>query len=266
MLYSHAVPTVKKVSRPPHQDTPVPDTHILTLNVATLSLVDEIVRLPSTPVARTAIQLLWGSTATVPDEFLAHAGNGVQIPYTSLLSSSAPLASLLPSHLGPAGVWRDGPNGLKGVRALARTRYRELQAAFVSGAPRAVPEAAEALVRYTYGTHGRHWIWADSARRLIERVVTLNRAALTLLAAASRGASAFDVPGLSFDDRSFDVPESTIDLLAAALPPVAMPDWPRLTRALVRVESPLGDEESIERFQSLFAEMLGMSSQPEVQP
>jgi hypothetical protein len=263
LLNVHPVSTVKKVARPPRHAPPA-EAHILALNVATLGLVDEIVRLPGMPVARTAIQLLWGPTAAVPDEFLGHAGTGMQIPYTSLLASPAPLAALLPARLGPAGVWREGPNALKSIRGLARTRYRELQAAFVSGAPRAVPEAAEALVRYTYGTHGRHWIWADSARRLIERVVTLNRAALALLAALSRGVGTVDVPGLSFEERSFDVPDHTLDLLAEALPPVAIPEWARLTRALVRVESPLGDEESLERFRSLFAEMLGMSSQPEV--
>ena len=239
---------------------------VVALNVAALGVADELLRLPSGSVARSAVDLLWGSCAPLPDEFLAHVGTAVQIPYTSLLASPELLAAILPSRLGPAGAWREGPNGLKSARALARSRYRDLQSAFVSGAPRAVPEAAEALVRYTYGTRGRPWTWDDSARRLIERIVSLNRAAFALLAAATRGESAVDVDvaPLSAGGRSFDVPEAVVDVLAVALPPVVAPDWKRLAAEMVPCPSPLADEESIDRFRSLFAEMLGLSSQPEV--
>jgi hypothetical protein len=265
LAQSGAVPTVKKVSRRPPVSAS-PDVHVVALNVAALGVADELLRLPSSPVARSAVELLWGRDAALPDEFLAHVGTAVQIPYTSLLASSGLLAAILPSRLGPAGVWREGPNGVKSARALARARYRDLQAAFVSGAPRAVPEAAEALVRYTYGTRGRPWTWDDSARRLLERVVSLNRAALALLAAVGRGEGAadLDLAPLQAGGRSFDVPEAVVDLLAVALPPVVAPDWGRLAARMVPFPAPLGDEESIDRFRSLFAEMLGLSSQPEV--
>ena len=265
LAQSLAVPTVKKVSRRP-QLNGAPDVRVVALNVAALGVADELLRLPSAPVARAAVDLLWGPCAPLSDEFLAHVGTPVQIPYTSLLGATERLATILPSRLGPAGAWREGPHGLKSARALARARYRDLQAAFVSGAPRAVPEPAEALVRYTYGTRGRPWTWDDSARRLIERVVSLNRATFALLAAVTRGESAvdLDLAPLSAGGRSFDVPGAVADLLAVALPPVAAPEWTRLAADMMPCPSPLAGDESIDRFRSLFAEMLGLSSQPEV--
>jgi hypothetical protein len=187
------------------------------------------------------------------------------LPAASLLGSATPLSMLLPERLRCSGAWRDKAGGLKAAREVARQRYRELQGAFVSAPARVAPDAGEALLRYTYGTHGRHWAWAESARRILDRVTVLNRATLALLASAARGESSvrFDPPSFGLPTRNFDAPGSVLDALAEALPPVAMPDWVRLVGALAPDEPALSGEESIERYQSLFAEMLGLSTHPE---
>lgn len=242
-----------------------PDVHVLSVNAAALGLVSELLWLPGAAAAAGAVELLYGRDVRVPDAFLAQVGRGGQPPCASLLAADLPLVSLLPSRLGPASAWREGAQALKAARGLARARYRELQVAFVAGASRAAPEAEGTLVRYTYGTRG-HWFWSDCARRILDRVSALNRAMLSLLSAMERGEAVLPVGALGapLPPRSYDLPAAVLDALAEALPPVASPDFERFTAALAPTGVVLTGDESIERYQSLFAEMLGLAGHPEV--
>ena len=236
------------------------DADIIVLNAAVLGFVDELLRLPAPAAMIAAVELLYGRDTVLPDELTALVGKSSQ-PFGPLITSSRPLATLTPSRFGPAAAWRDGASGLKAARALARDRYRQLQTAFLSGAPRVAPEANEALVRYTYGAQGRQWLWTEAAQRLLDRVVALNRAALSLMASVARGERTLGQ--LSIDGalppRNFDLPSSVLDILAEALPPVAIPDWGRVAVALQHTERALAAEEATARYRSLFAEMLGLA-------
>jgi len=231
------------------------DERVLALNFATLAIVDEILWLPSPAVATTAVRLLYGSATELPEGFLTQVGRGVPVSVAPLLMGSAPLASLLRSRLGPAGTWRAVAGDLKHARALARQRYRELQASLMRG-DRLSLSGADSLVRYTYGTRGR-WSSREATRRLLDRVVALNYAALVLLVAR--------VPSLSlppFEELPAlpeRLPERALASLAEALPPIVVPDFRRLAGCVLRGASVLDGEESMERYQSLFAEMLSFA-------
>jgi hypothetical protein len=246
----------------------MPDLEILSLNVAIVGFVQELLSLPSPSAAVTAIEILYGPEASVPERFSAQVGTGAQLSIAALLGSPKPLATFIPARVGPAAAWRQGPGALKAARALARERYRRLQAAFLARATRGAPPAAEALVRYTYGAEGRQWLWADSAKRILDRVVVLNRVALALLAAGARGERMLRLaPGTSpFRTRDFGVADDVLDVLAEALSPVAMPDWTTLAGELEHADRALSGEESSERYRSLFAELLGLAAYSEVLP
>jgi hypothetical protein len=234
------------------------DGHVLALNYATLGIVDEILWLPSAAVAATAVSLLYGSRTELPERVLAQVGRGVPASVAPLLVESTPLAILLPSRLGPPGAWRAVAGDMREARALARQRYRELQTFFMT-AGRAPSEGMDSLVRYTYSTRGR-WFWSESAKRILDRVIVLNRAALALLVARSRGQSSASFEMLpTLPDR---LPDHILDVLAEALPPIVVPDFRRLAECLIHVTPSLDGEESIERYQSLFAEMLSLAGHP----
>jgi hypothetical protein len=238
---------------------------LLSLNIAAVALVEEILRLPSASAARTAIGLLYGRDVAVPDAFLERVGDGARVPLGTLLPSSTPLARVLPSRLHPSTSWQDPAHAVKTARALARERYRELQAALVASSSRVAPEPLSALVRYTYGTDGRRWLWADVAKRLLDAVATLNRGALGVLACIARGELSLDVGVPAAGPKwSFDVPDPILDVLAEVLPPAAAPDFALFARALETSRVPLKRDEAIARYRSLFAEMLGLASQVEV--
>ncbi len=178
-------------------------------------------------------------------------------PLSDLLASRSPLAVVLPERLRVSAAWR--ADGIKGARTAARARYRELQAAFVTSVRRATPEPTAALLRYTYGSEGRHWLWTEAAARVLHRVAGLNRAVLDLLAAIARGdvsAEALGVDAASVKD--FDLPDEVRELMASALPAIAIPDWTRFAAALEGSEAVLTGEESVVRYQSLLAEILGL--------
>lgn len=238
---------------------------MLGLNAATLGLVDELLWLPSAAVAAKAVALLYDGESTLPGEFLARVGRGGRVPLASLLGSSRPLALLIPRRLGPSSGCRDAAGGLKAARAAARQRYRELRALFVAGATGPMSDGAGALLRHTYGVRGQ-WSWADATRRILDRVVALNHAVLELMVAAARGQSraCIAVVGGVALPRALEASEAALDVLAGALPPVAIPDFPRLAAGLADAVPGLAGEECVERYQSLFAEMLGRSGRAEV--
>jgi hypothetical protein len=125
-------------------------------------------------------------------------------------------------------------------------------------------ESSDSLIQYTYGLRGR-WLRSEAARRLLDRVIVLNRAALLLLAAISTGASR--VSGGAFaalSGRRFRVPARALDGLGEALPPIAVPDFARLAELVIPVAPSLEGDESIERYQLLFAEMLSLAGRSEV--
>jgi hypothetical protein len=242
-----------------------PSQALLSFNIGAVALVDELLRLPSPGAARTAIELLYGRDVVVPATFLEHAGAGTRMPIGLLLPSATPLATMLPNRLHPSAAWQEPTHALKNARALARDRYRDLQAALVASSGRLAPEPLSALVRYTYGTDGRRRLWADVAKRLLDAVVTLNRAALGVLAAVARGELDLDVGvPVAGPKWSFDVPEAILDVLAEVLPPAAAPDFSTFARALESRRAPFKRDEAIVRYRSLFAEMLGLASQVEV--
>jgi hypothetical protein len=183
----------------------------------------------------------------------------------ALLASGAALGMLLPSRLGRPGAWRPGPASLREARGVSRDRYRQLQSAFLSATSGRLARGAGSLVREMYAVPGR-WPCAEGARRVLDRARRLNRAALALLAAAARGE--FDarriVPRGALPVKAYDLPAATLDVLAAALPPIAVPDFAGLAARLLPREGAVPGEEWIDRYQSLFAEMLGLSSQAEV--
>ncbi|MBI1847305.1 MAG: hypothetical protein HY294_09805 [Candidatus Rokubacteria bacterium] len=244
----------------------VPDLGLVSLNAAVVALADEILRLPASSAADTAAALLWGAAVELPRGFLERVGTGARLPLPALLPAHDPLAVLLPERLRLSAGWRDQELAAKGARAAARVRYRELQAAFVASAREPVGEPASALVRYTYATEGRHWPWADVATRVLDRVVDVNRAALRLLARVARGASPVKVgvPRELLLARHVDLPDAALDAAADALPPVAVPDFVRLARALGASDGHAREDESVARYRSLFAEILGLEARVEI--
>lgn len=239
---------------------------MVAVNAAVVAFVDELLRLPSRASAGVVVQLLYGSATPAPPAVLSHVNGGIHIPLTALLASPQPLAMLLANRLRVSSAWRAAGQELKGARAAARARYRELQSAFVASSQIAdAPEATAALVRYTYGVEGRQWLWAEAAVRVTHRVVALNRAVLGLLASLARGEVAVALPaeGAPIDTRDFDLPEHVLDLMAASMPALAVPDWSRFASALDGSDAALYGEESIVRYQSLLAEILGRQGQSE---
>jgi hypothetical protein len=234
---------------------------VVAVNAASVAFVDELLRLPSPSAASTVVDLLYGTASEFTRAVLSHVNGGIHIPLTRLLASSAPLVTLLVQRLRVGSAWRGREKALKFARASARARYRELQIAFVTSVRRdAALEPSASLVRYTYGTDGRHWVWADAAGRVLHRVVDLNRAVLGLLAAMARGQTAVDLGEGALEIAEFALEETVLDLMAAALPVVAAPDWSRFASALEGSDAALGDEESVVRYRSLLAEILGLST------
>lgn len=240
-----------------------PDSHVIALNYAILGLVDELLWLPSSWVAAAAVHLLYGPDVPLPDALCGEIGKGAPPSLVSRLVASTPLGALLPSRLGSAAVWRAGATDLRDVRGLSRDRYRQLQAAFVSGTARGMTAGAGSLVRDVYGVGGRRSC-AEGARRVLHRVVRLNRAALALLAAVARGEcwTRLDARG-PLPARPYDLPGAALDVLAEALPPIVIPDFTGLAAGLIPAEVVFVSEESIDRYQSLFVEMLSLSGHPE---
>jgi hypothetical protein len=238
------------------------DASVVAVNAAVVAFVDELLRLPSRGSAAMLVHLVYGDGRDVPPAVLSHVNGGIHIPLAELLASPVPLATLLPQRLRVSSAWRATGQELKGARAAARHRYRELQAAFATSARTNAPEASASLVRYTYGSEGRHWMWADAAARVLHRIVGLNRAVLDLLAAAARSGRPCPLPtdGELPATADFDLPAAVLDMMAAALPPVAVPDWSRFAPALAGSQAPLSGEESHVRYQSLLAEILGLPS------
>lgn len=233
-----------------------------------LALVDEVLRLPSRSAASTAVSLLYGRDRQPPLEILAHVNGGIHIRLAVLLATPVPLAMLLPERLRVSSAWRRSGQALRRARAVARARYRDLQAAFVASARGAAPEPAASLVRYTYGTGGRQWLWAEASSRMLHRVVALNRTVLDLLASIARGEVGVELrtTGEPLAVDTFDLSPDVLDLMAAALPPVAVPDWSRLATALGEGDAVLSGEESVIHYQSLLAEILGLTTDLEVSP
>jgi hypothetical protein len=233
---------------------------VVAVNAATVAFVDELLRLPSPSAAATVVDLLYGRRHPAPATVLSHVNGGIHIPLASLLSSPSPLAALLADRLRLPGAVRADGQALKGSRATARARYRELQAAFVATVPTTPRNPAAALVRYTYGIEGRPWVWEEAAARILHRVAALNRAVLDLLAAARRGDApteglfAGELPAVAHAD----LPDEVLDLLAAALPAVAVPDWQRFSAALHGSRAALHDDEAVIHYRSLLAEILGL--------
>jgi hypothetical protein len=228
------------------------DEPVLALNYATLGIVDEILWLPSPAVASTAVTLLYGTATKLPEDLLAHVGRGVPASAASLVVDPRPLATLIPSRLATPTVWRARRGDVKEARGLARQRYRELQAWLMTGG-RVSCASAGSLMRHIYGTRGR-WSWREAAHRILDRVVTLNRAALRLLVARPRSLSRVPLQHVSV------LPERALGILAEVLAPVVVPDFSRFAQCLSRVAPVLDGEESIERYQSLFAELLSVAS------
>jgi len=237
---------------------------VVAVNAAAVAFVDELLRLPSPSAAATVVTLLYGEGGQAPADVLAHVNGGIHIPLATLLASPSPLADLLPERLRVTSTWRTPATALKGARAAARARYRDLQSAFVASARHLAPEPAASLVRYTYGTDGRHWLWSETAARVLQRIAALNRAALGLLAALARGeeGAAAGAVDPRIDVRDFDLPDEVLDLMAAATPPVAVPAWTRFADALHGSAAPLAGDEATARYQSLLAEILGLTTRP----
>ncbi len=238
---------------------------LVAVNSAAVAFVDELLRMPSPAAAATAVELLFGPAPEPATSVLSHVNGGIHIPLASLLTSSRPLAVLLSQRLRVSSAWRNAEQAVRGARAAARARYRELQSAFVAQSRRVSLEPAAALVRYTYGSAGRQWLWEDAAARVLHRVTSLNRAVLDLLAAVARGRLAIDLPvaGDPIAVEAFDLPEPALDLMAVALPPVAAPDWGRFSTALDGSTAALATDESVVRYRSLLAEILGLSTADE---
>ncbi|MGH7389295.1 MAG: hypothetical protein ACREM3_07525 [Candidatus Rokuibacteriota bacterium] len=247
-----------------------PHACVVAVNAAAVAFVDELLRLPSSNAAATVVTLLYGPDRRAPAEVLANVNGGIHIPLATLLASPSPLASLIRERLRVGTTWRAAGQALKGARAAARARYRDLASTFVASTSRSAPQAAASLVRYTYGTDGRHWLWADAAARVLHRMVALNRAVLGLLAGVARGEAGLD-PALIDDSvnvRDFDLPDDVLDMMAAAMPPLAVPEWSRFAEALGAGGAPLAGDEATTRYQSLLAEILGLTTgpQPETRP
>jgi hypothetical protein len=239
------------------------DPHVVALNYTIVALVDELLWLPSLAVATAAVHLLYGPDTSLPDALRSQAGKGAPLSVVSLLAAGTPLGTLLPTRLGSSGAWRAGTARLREARVISRDRYCQLQTAFVSGAARGMTATTGSLVRDVYGVGGRRSC-ADGARRVLLRVVRLNRAALALLAAVARGEcwTRLDARG-PLPARPYDLPGADLDVLAEALPPIVIPDFAGLAAGLTPAEFVFCGEESTDRYQSLFAEMLSLSGHPE---
>ena len=252
--------------------------HLLAFNVATVSLVDEFLCIPSGSAAAAAIEHLYGRDVVVPPAFLERVGTGARVPLASVLPSAEPLASLLTGQLKPSSAWHEPTHVFKGARALARDRYRDLQASLVACSARVIPDPLASLVRYTYGIEGwpgsgrtggssfrSCWLWSEVARRLLDAVVALNRCALGLLASIARGETILDIGVPVTGSRwSFDLPAATLDVLAEVLPPTAVPDFPTFVRVLETRQARIEPDEALAHYRSLFAEMLGLATHSEV--
>jgi len=240
-----------------------PDPHVVALNYTIVALVDELLWLPSLAVATAAVHLLYGPDTSLPDALRSQAGKGAPLSVVSLLAAGTPLGTLLPTRLGSSGAWRAGTARLREARVISRDRYCQLQTAFVSGAARGMTATTGSLVRDVYGVGGRRSC-ADGGRRVLLRVVRLNRAALALLAAVARGEcwTRLDARG-PLPARPYDLPGADLDVLAEALPPIVIPDFAGLAAGLTPAEFVFCGEESTDRYQSLFAEMLSLSGHPE---
>ncbi|MBI3635336.1 MAG: hypothetical protein HY216_03820 [Candidatus Rokubacteria bacterium] len=235
---------------------------LVALNAAASALVEEILRLPSAAAVTTVIDLLYGRDLRPSQTFLDRVGTSRGLSLATVLASRRPLARVLPTRLRPSATWRVASNALKNARANARTRYRDLQAAFVALAPRATVEPAASLARYTFGTPGRHGQWAETAGRVLDRVVTVNRALLELLGDAEVGPDVIVAAGVDMTvARAFDLPPSVLALIATAAPPLAVPDFDAFVDVLAEADRPLDGDESVARYQSLFAEILGLHAQ-----
>jgi hypothetical protein len=241
-----------------------PHASVVALNAAAVAFVDDLLRLPSSTAAATVVTLLYGVERQAPLEVLSHVNGGIHVPLAALLASPAPLAHPLPERLRVGSAWRGAGQALRGARAAARARYRELQAAFVASARGVAQEPAASLVRYTYGTDGRHWLWAETAARVLHRMTALNRAVLGVLAALARGERGVgpEIVAEPITMTDFDLPEDVLDLMAAALPPLAVPAWSRFATALHGSGAPMAGDEATARYQSLLAEILGLGSGP----
>jgi len=241
-----------------------PHACVVAVNAAAVAFEDELLRLPSSSAAATVVNLLYGADRQAPPAVLSHVNGGIHIPLTDLLASSMPLASPVRERLRVSAAWRAAGQALKGARAAARARYRELVSAFVASASHKAPEPSASLVRYTYGTDGRQWLWAEAASRVMHRMVVLNRAVLGLLAAMARGEAGL-APTLVDDAvniHDFDLPDDVLDMMAAAMPPLALPEWNRFAEALGDSGAPLAGDEATARYQSLLAEILGLTTGP----
>ncbi len=231
---------------------------LVALNAAVTALVEELLRLPSAAAAITVIDLLYGRDFHPSPAFLRRVGVSHGLPLAVLLGSRRPLARVLGSRLRPSATWRVASHALRTARAASRARYRELQTAFLALAPRTTPEPAACLARYTFGTLSRHGQWAETAGRVLDRVVTVNRALLELLADPEAGRDALEAAGADpAVARTFDLPPSVLALIAAAVPALAVPDFDAFADVLEEADGPLDREESVTRYHSLFAEILG---------
>jgi hypothetical protein len=241
---------------------------VVAVNAAVVAFIDELLRMPSRAAAATVVDLLYGRAPDGVPALLTHVNGGIHICLEPLLTSARPLVVLLPQRLRVSSAWRKEDQAMKGARAAARARYRALQSAFVARARALAPEPSASLLRYTYGCEGRQWPWEDTAARVIHRVTTLNRAVLGLLAALAREHGPVELPmaGARLALEEFDLPPAALDLMAAALPPVAAPDWPRFAAALQDSRAVLGGDESVARYRSLMAEILGLATAPDGTP
>lgn len=239
--------------------------YLLSFNVTAVALVDELLRLPSASAAGTAIELLYGREVVVPLPLLEMVGTGARVSLASMLPSPEPLATILVSRLKPSPAWQEPTYALRGARALARERYRELQAALISSSGRLAPQPLASLARYTYGIDGHQWLWADVAKRLLDAVVDLNRTALGLLASIARGETVLDVGiAVAGPTWTYDMPPGIKDVLAEVLPPAAVPDFPVFVSALETTQARLECDDATTHYRSLFAEMLGLATDTEV--
>jgi hypothetical protein len=237
----------KAATAPKMVEHATPPPTVVAVNAAVISFVDELLRLPSPSAAATVVTLLYGQGHQVPPSVLSHVNGGIHVPLAPLLSSPSPLAVLLTERVRVSSAWRADGQALRGARAAARARYRALQSAFVASTPPTPGDPAAALIRYTYGCDGRQWLWEEAAARVLHRVAVLNRAVLDLLATTP-------TDGLPL----LDLPPEALDLMAAALPPVAAPDWTRFAAAMEGSRAVLQDDEAVSRYRSLLAEIMGL--------
>jgi hypothetical protein len=238
------------------------DERVVALNYAVLGVVDQILWLPSPPVALTAVRLLYGPDLGLPSPMAEHVGRGAPLALAPLVGRPRPLARLLPARLRLVAGGRERSMDLRGIRAIARRRYGDLQASFVASPAPAALDGSDALVRYTYGPRAR-WLREEATTRLLDRVAALNRAALSLLAAVGAGASQLADGDFGAQASREVAAEPIAAALAQALPPIAVPDFAHLAASLAPVEEAPDADESVERYRLLFGEMLGRAGRSE---